>query len=145
MGEVELWVAGCSDAKARKLVPKEIKPRVHFFTWQESLNDFYASIDVLLHPALSEPYGMVVVEALAHRVPVVVSDQTGARDSVTKGCGYVLSLEQNPATWAGAVRNALKAGFRGSVRPFTWHNMALLYQHHYDQCLAHRHQGRQIV
>jgi len=42
----------------------------------------YPGFDLLLHPANMEPFGMVITEALAARVPVVVSQQCGARSEV---------------------------------------------------------------
>ncbi len=42
------------------------------------LPEFYASIDLLVHPAEWEPYGLTVNEAMVCGVPVVVSDRVGA-------------------------------------------------------------------
>jgi len=47
----------------------------------------YSEFDVLLHPALAEPYGMVTSEAMAARVPVVISDRCGAESHVAANAG----------------------------------------------------------
>lgn len=39
--------------------------------WQERVEDFLGEVDVLVNPSRSEPFGMVVLEAMAHGVPVV--------------------------------------------------------------------------
>ena len=67
----------------------------------------YIDFDVLLHPALAEPYGMVVTEAMGSRVPVVISDACGAKAQVTAEAGEVLSLDLTARQWADAVNRQL--------------------------------------
>ncbi len=68
----------------------------------------YPEFDVLLHPAVAEPYGMVITEAMAARVPVVISDACGARTEVTTEAGEVLPLGLLTAKhWADAVNRQL--------------------------------------
>ncbi len=64
------------EQKARQL---GIDHRVEFLGWLEPdhLPDFYASVDVFLHPARYEPYGVAVLEAMASGVIVIGSDATG--------------------------------------------------------------------
>lgn len=57
----------------------EIIPRV------ERVEDFYHQIDCLLLPSVDEGFGMVVLEALAHGLPVIISENVGARDFVVEG------------------------------------------------------------
>lgn len=63
---------------------------------------FYASLDLLLHPAQQEPYGMVVAEAMAAGVPVVVSDLCGVAPDISPLHGTILSLGQPAEAWAAA-------------------------------------------
>ena len=67
----------------------------------------YTDFDVLLHPALAEPYGMVVTEAMGARVPVVISDACGAKAQVTAQAGEVLSLDLTAKQWAQALNRQL--------------------------------------
>ena len=99
--KLELWVVGPE--------PREIE---HLFRdWQggyrllgwRSDNAHFEQIDVLLHPAKAEPYGMVISEAMAARVPVVVSDLCGAAEQVTSGRGVVVSLQASEMEWSVAV------------------------------------------
>ncbi len=66
-----------------------------------------AHFDVLLHPAKAEPYGMVITEAMAARVPVVVSDVCGAAGQVAADAGNVLPLAETIEAWADAVEKQL--------------------------------------
>lgn len=67
---------------------------VHFvgFKTQEQLPGIYAAADVFVLPSLVEPWGVVVNEAMASGLPVVVSDQVGASaDLVEEGAnGFVV-------------------------------------------------------
>lgn len=63
----------------------------------------YPELDVLLHPAKAEPFGMVIGEAMSARVPVVVSDACGAAREVSPDAGIVLPLSATVERWADAV------------------------------------------
>lgn len=63
-----------------------------------------ADADVLVFPTLSDGFGMVVSEALAHGVPVIVSDRAGAADRIEHGRnGFVV-----PAGDPGALKDRLQ-------------------------------------
>ncbi len=49
------------------------------------LDAAYAAADLLVHPARAETYGMVVTEALARGIPVIVGAGTGAVEALTSG------------------------------------------------------------
>lgn len=70
-----------------------IADRVEFLGWLEAdrLPDFYASLDVFLHPARYEPYGVAVLEAMASGKIIIGSDATGVvEDRVRNGVnGFV--------------------------------------------------------
>lgn len=59
--------------------------------------------DILVLPTLSDGFGMVVLEAMAHGLPVIVSDQAGAAEAVTGENGLVV-----PAGDAAALAEALR-------------------------------------
>ena len=73
----------------------------------------YQSADVLVFPSLSDGFGMVVAEAMAHGLPVITTDMAGAADLITPRNGIVV-----PAANAGALENALRwcLDNRGALR-----------------------------
>jgi glycosyltransferase involved in cell wall biosynthesis len=91
----ELRIAG--DGPLRGMVEKAAArdPRIRVFGHLsgDALADAYAQADVLVLPSLYEPWGLVVHEALAYGLPVIVTDQVGAGDDlVDSGVnGYVVS------------------------------------------------------
>ena len=67
----------------------------------------YTEFDVLLHPAKAEPYGMVISEAMAAKVPVVISDVCGASVHVTSSAGKALPLSAPIDVWVEALEHQL--------------------------------------
>jgi UDP-glucose:(heptosyl)LPS alpha-1,3-glucosyltransferase len=74
--------------------------------WSADLSA-YPQFDLLLHPARAEPYGMVVAEAMAAAVPVVISDRCGIAPEVGPGSGAVLPADAPVADWAAACEREL--------------------------------------
>ena len=64
-----------------------IANRVYFTGYipDEVRNSLYSWADVAVFPSLYEPFGIVVLEAMAARTPVVVSDCGGISEIVRHG------------------------------------------------------------
>lgn len=112
---IELYVAGPSPDEVRHL----------FADWEGgyrlwgdcALERFYAEIDLLLHPALMEPFGMVITEALSVGVPVVVSECCGAKSEVPAGA--VVPLAADDAQWVERCRHWLGRALPPYRRPWS--------------------------
>lgn len=59
--------------------------RIVFVGRQDDIENYYASADLVVLPALQEAFGNVVLESLASGVPVVVSREVGA-SAILTGC-----------------------------------------------------------
>lgn len=99
-------------------------------------NDYLADADVLLHPARAEPYGMVIAEAMAARVPVVISDVCGAAVRVSPAAGSVLSLQESPQQWAAAVEQQLDRSDMPPAFERSWRQVAVEYEALYRSVLG---------
>ena len=65
--------------------------RVHFVGPQKDVRPYYAAADAFVFPTIYEPFGSVVLEALACGLPVVTTDRCGAGEILTQGVeGFVL-------------------------------------------------------
>ncbi len=65
---------------------------VTFLDWWDDMPAFYASLSVLVHPALGEPFGRVLVEAMGCGLPVVAYDCGGPSEVVRDGeTGFLVS------------------------------------------------------
>ena len=74
---IELWVAG--DGPERKKLEKEalklgVKNNVKFLGWQNNPGEFYSKADAFLLTSNYEGWGMVVIEAVSHSLPVIMTD-----------------------------------------------------------------------
>lgn len=72
-----------------------------------SNKEYLSKFDVLLHPAVAEPYGMVISEAMAACLPVVISDVCGAAPQVVEKAGAVLPLNASIDDWCQALNEQL--------------------------------------
>jgi glycosyltransferase involved in cell wall biosynthesis len=91
---------------------------------------FFAEADVLILPSHSENFGIVVAEALAHGVPVIVSSATPWSRVNEMGCG--LSVNNDPQSLAMAMTQIAESdcvdmGRRGRAwmqKEFSWDSIA---------------------
>lgn len=73
----------------------------------------YAAADVYVQPAWYEPFGLVVLEALACGVPVIASRFTGAAELMSDGReGHVIDTPADTATLAERMLDLFDAGRR---------------------------------
>ncbi len=86
-------------ARARAL---GLEDRVAFLGWVDAV-DFLATLDVFCLPSRSEPFGLVVIEAMAQGVPVVASDTDGPADILADDAGLL-----TPIGDAAALADALE-------------------------------------
>jgi glycosyltransferase involved in cell wall biosynthesis len=69
-----------------------------------SLPEFFGMVDILLVPSWEEPFGIVLLEAMASGVPVITTSAGGPLDIVRSGKDGVLIPPRNPVALAAAVR-----------------------------------------
>jgi glycosyltransferase involved in cell wall biosynthesis len=93
----------------------------------------YLAAELFVLPTESENFGMVIAEALAHRVPVVTTHGAPWRDLVTKRCGWWVKADLEHVREALATGMALPAdelqrmGVRGQEwigRAYCWDTVA---------------------
>ena len=68
-----------------------------------SLPDFFDAIDVLLVPSWEEPFGIVLLEAMASGVPVIATSAGGPLDIIRSGIDGILVPPRNPQALANAI------------------------------------------
>ena len=52
-------------------------------TWEEERDRLYQSVDLFVMPSVSEPFGLVPLEALQHGTPSIISKQSGVAEVLT--------------------------------------------------------------
>jgi len=123
--DCELWVLGPDPEKVFHL----------FSHWQggyrllglTETRDILPQMDLLLHPARREPFGMVITEALATQVPVVVSNQCGAAKEVGELQGSVLDEHAATTDWVTACNELLNRNTSLPPYQHSWQDVAREY------------------
>lgn len=69
---------------------------VPFLEHEQLVLQLHAS-DLFVFPSYSDSWGMAVIEAMACGLPVIVSENTGAKDAVTNDCGFIIPIDDADA------------------------------------------------
>lgn len=74
--QLHLVVAGDDNPEkfSKQVETSGLSKQVHFIGKCNNMHDLYPVADVLVHPTLADTYAMVVPEAMAHAIPVIVSN-----------------------------------------------------------------------
>ena len=80
---IKLKVAGPAANEVRHLFSSEGRD-FELLGYVENKSKFFESIDVLLHPVITEAFGMVITEALSLGVPVLCSTECGAAEIISE-------------------------------------------------------------
>ncbi|MFO0917313.1 MAG: glycosyltransferase family 4 protein [Planctomycetaceae bacterium] len=82
--------------------------RAHWLGERNDVDRLLNEIDLLVHPALQEPLGRVLLEALACGVPIVATDVGGTREILEPELSGRLVPPRDPMALANAVNELLK-------------------------------------
>ena len=85
--DIHLIIAGSGNPNEIEITSPTVKQNTHFIGVIKHMDDLYPVADTLIHPTLGDTYGMVVLEAMSHKLPVIVSGPTY--------CGFSEHLTHN--------------------------------------------------
>lgn len=120
---------------------------VRFLGWRTDLAEIMAASDVVVLPSRSEPFGQVIIEAMAARTPVIASCVDGPAELIEDGKSGLLFPPGDSQSLAGvlrcvlydpALRERLAEGGRRRASDFTVGVMAERYSDIYDRILFAR-------
>jgi glycosyltransferase involved in cell wall biosynthesis len=114
---VHYLIVGSGDAayEARLKAMAEalrLESRVHFAGFQQSVYPCLAAMDLYVHPALMEGFGIAVLEAMAMRKPVVATTTGGLPEIVQEGETGMLVPPGDSKALAKAVSSLLQDSAR---------------------------------
>ncbi|CAB4244470.1 putative Glycosyltransferase [Methylacidimicrobium sp. AP8] len=114
---------------------------------EEGRERFFRAADFLLLLSRFESFGMVVLEAVASGLPVIVSGRVPAREIVPEGAGTVIEDPMDGAAasraieeWLGkpGARDLLAAGAVQTARAHSWDAVAAATAAVYRDCLEQK-------
>jgi glycosyltransferase involved in cell wall biosynthesis len=82
--------------------------RVHFAGHQDDVYPWFDALDVVVHASVAEPFGLVIVEAMALGKPVVATRVAGPTEIVEDGTSGLLVPPGDPRPTAAAIMQLLE-------------------------------------
>jgi glycosyltransferase involved in cell wall biosynthesis len=76
---------------------------VHFLGWRDDIPDLMAGADVVVVPSRREGFGLVILEAMSVRAPVIASNVSSIPEVIVDGETGLLVPPDDPATLAEAL------------------------------------------
>ncbi len=106
---LHLAVVGRLDASPYPEVAKQLgmEDQVHFLGFRKDTEDILRACDFLVLPARYDPFALVVLEAMATGIPVVLSSTVGASEIVTPECGVVIKDPEDVEALARGIESLL--------------------------------------
>ena len=119
--------------------------RVHFLGFQRDVASIMRTADFLVFPSRYETFGMVVTEAMASGLPVIVANTVGAAELITPDCGIVLQDSEDVAGLAKSLddlasnaeqRQRMGQTARIIAEQYNWHTQAQIYVNLFEEVVG---------
>lgn len=137
----------CGDLK-KKVSGMGLDGSVAFsgYVEEDELREAYGACDVFALPSIVEPFGIVIVEAMASGKPVVCTDSGGVKEIVADGVNGFIVPSRDPGALAGRICQLLsdedlrdrmgRAGRSIAEAKFDWKTVAAKTKRLYEEVLA---------
>lgn len=121
--DAELWIAGDGGDRERMQAQAGrlgLDSRLRFGGWVGDMEQWFDDIDLLLHPALREPYGISCAESLSRGLPVVASCVDGLPEVIEHGRNGLCVIPTLPlsdyAAFGGDARDVYPRVYRPELK-----------------------------
>ena len=133
---VKLIIIGSGDEKfyGQLAELKRVRDRIIFVPHSSNLSEYYAASDIFVLPTIYEPFGLVIVEAMASGLPVITSRVAGAADLIIDGVNGLLLRAPSDVNGLAArielllsdagLRKAMGECARETAEKFSWDQVA---------------------
>ena len=109
--------SGSREAYLRSLVRElNLEDRVEFCGWIKNKKEFFESIDIFLMPSQRETFGLVLLEAMKYRKPIISTDADGPKEILSNGLEdsdkrisvAIIEAIENPELVDEMIKNSFK-------------------------------------
>jgi len=118
---IHLHIAGVNQNDVKKYLEGLSENSYTFYGWTDS-KTFFEKIELILHPAINEPFGMVLSEANASGVYCLISENVGFKDFIGPNVGEVLALDKK--LWVDSILKLIGKKVYVNRIQFSWLNLA---------------------
>ncbi|MBA2705740.1 MAG: glycosyltransferase family 4 protein [Blastocatellia bacterium] len=99
---------GKNETQVEKLIDElDLRKQVRRVKWLDDLAQLYCALDVFVSASHTESFGLAIVEAMASRTAVVVTETEGAREIIRDGETGLLTQISDPNELAVAIQSLL--------------------------------------
>jgi glycosyltransferase involved in cell wall biosynthesis len=144
--ELHLVIAGTTTGTTypQLVASLDLRNRVHFLEHRSDVPDLMKAVDLLVFPSRYEPFGLVVIEAMAAGLPVITASTTGAAELVTPESGVVLPNPDDDQALAKALlplvgdhnlRTQMGQAARAIAQQHSWDKMAQNYVELFEELI----------
>jgi glycosyltransferase involved in cell wall biosynthesis len=153
--KIMLWIVGKEPEQSTERYAEQLyqyveqmnlEHHVRFWGFQKDIPNILAQLDILLLPSLQEPFGKIVVEAMAMGKPVIASKVGGVPEIVVDGKTGILVPPRDPEAIQRALEHLIhkketriQMGLEGQKRVKRFFNIQRTVRHTeqiYEQLLA---------
>lgn len=85
----------------------QLEKDISLLGWLNNTHDFYQSLDMFCLPSREESFGMVVLEAMMHSLPMVLTDLSGPKEIVGSSESAILVPPNDPLRMADGLERIL--------------------------------------
>jgi glycosyltransferase involved in cell wall biosynthesis len=86
----------------------QLSDEISFIGWVNNKEKFYNQIDIFALPSAHEPFGIVVLEALARKIPLITTESEGPKEIVQNGYDALTCQINNPQAMADKILELVK-------------------------------------
>ncbi len=144
--QLKLMVVGKGDQRHYRRIAWDlgISEQVIFTGVVHDVEKYFLASDIFAMPSVFDTFGLAVLEALAARLPVIITRSVGARDLVDDGVnGFILDRNPSTSDFARKLEILLKKDIRRQIGEIarqtalrhSWENTAGQVAGLYHQCL----------
>jgi glycosyltransferase involved in cell wall biosynthesis len=98
--EVDFYLGGSGDQESRlRNLAKDlgVENQVKFLGWVGDKESFFDKIDIFILPSKFETFGIVLLEAMLYKTPIIASDSWGPKDIIENEVDGLLFSRENEA------------------------------------------------